>query len=926
MNEIIDFKKIFDSSQAWEYIINNEGRIIYCSPSCKSITGYSPEEFQNSVGLNTEIIIPADLETFRNAHSSQKGTACSSESEIRITKKDGSIGWLNHLCNQIFDETGKMIGVHGCNREITSRKNMLYNHGEQDNLIKTLFDTSIDGLWINDLTGKILDVNKVYEKMSGYSRDELLRMNISDVEANESIEETINHMNQLIEMGWDRFESIHKRKDGSEFPIEISVTSIPGQSGKMVCFIRDLTESKAAGLQLKQNEEKYRNLFNSMGEGAFYQTSDGKLIDVNNAALEMFGLERSEFLQMTSENKNWKVIDENGKLLSVSEYPTSIAISTGESIPNKTVGVFNYKKQDFVWMSITVVPQFKQGELIPYQVFVTMHDLTERLQLEEALKKSEETYRLITERSNEIICLHDLDATFTYISPSVEKILGYLPEELWGSNTYDLFHPDDKDRILKESHEPSLQGIENVAVEYRIRKKNGNYIWFETLTVPVKNSEGKIIALQTSSKDISNRKEIEEEQKASIELLRLISQAKSQSEMMHNVVIFLKGWLNCDAVGIRVKQGDDFPYYEVSGFSEKFVKAENYLCEYDKNGKTIKDEVGNPVLDCMCGNILCGRFDPSKSFFTEHGSFWSNGTTDLLSSTNEKDRQARTRNRCNGEGYESVGLFPLRFASETFGLIQVNNKRKNLFTPGLISLLERLGDNLAIAISNFISNNMLFEHEEKLRNIFNTVSEGIALNEMIFDVNNKMIDYRILEVNSAYHEIVGLTLNDVIGKFATDIYSMSNDQIRSFWETHKNANETFVTEYFIPESKKWFYISTSPFIDNKFVTTFLDITERKQAEEKIVSISRTLNDIFETAPYVMILTDRSGIIQNINRAGENFAFKSKSEIVKIFSGEAFNCLNAVNSQGCGRSDFCLSCPIRLAIKYTSETEQQINNR
>lgn len=926
MNKTIDYKKIADFSYDWEYVINSDGRIIYCSPSCEQITGYSAEEFYSSFTLIDDIVNPADKNIFQIAHGIPKETGCSSEIEFRIIKKDGSIGWVSHLCRQIYDEENKFIGILGCNREITRRKDSRYQHDEKDRLTKTLIETSIDGLWIADLNGKILEVNNVYEKMSGYSKDELLKMTVNDVEAKESFEEIKEHINKLVKNGWDRFESIHRKKDGTEFPVELSVTFVSGESGKIVSFIRDVTEQKFSELQLKHNEEKYKTLFNNMAEGAFYQLSDGKLIDVNNAALEMFGLERNEFLNKTSRDESWKAIDEKGKLLSANEFPSSVAFSTGESVLDRVIGVFNLRKQDFVWITVNAVPQFKFGEEKPYQVFVTMHDLTERLQMEQALKKNEEMYRLITERSNEMICLHDLDGTYTYISPSVEKILGYLPEELWGTNPYDLFHPDDCDQVLKESHELAVQGIENLVVEYRIRKKNGSYIWFETLTVPVNNPEGEIIALQTSSKDISERKEIEKEQKATIELLRLIGKAKSQSEMIKNVVIFLKGFLNCDAVGIRIKQGNDFPYNEVSGFPEKFVKVENYLCEYDKDGNVIRDEIGNPVLECMCGNILRARFDPAKPFFTEHGSFWSNGTTELLRSTTEKERQARTRNRCNGEGYESVGLFPMRFGSETFGLLQINHKEKNLFTPGLISLLERLGDNLAIAISNFISNNKLTENEEKLRNIFNTVSEGIALNEMVFNEIGEMIDYKILEVNAAYHKIVGLTKNEVVGQLATNIYSMTNDQIRSFWETHKYAKETFNTEFFSPENKKWFYLSTSPFVENKFVTTFFDITEIKKAEEKIISISKTLNDIFETAPYIMILTDQSGKILNINRAGENFTYKTKSEVIKIFGGEAFNCINAINYSGCGKSANCSLCPIRSAIKYTFETGQAINNK
>ena len=115
-------------------------------------------------------------------------------------------------------------------------------------------------------------------------------------------------------------------------------------------------------------------------------------------------------------------------------------------------------------------------------------------------------------------------------------------------------------------------------------------------------------------------------------------------------------WSGCEAIGIRLSEGDDFPYFETRGFPPEFVLAENHLCEVDSQGELLRDSQGNPVLGCMCGNMIRGRFDPAKPFFTAGGSFWTNSTTALLAGTTEADRQARTRNRCNGEGYESVAL------------------------------------------------------------------------------------------------------------------------------------------------------------------------------------------------------------------------------------------------------------------------------
>jgi hypothetical protein len=171
----------------------------------------------------------------------------------------------------------------------------------------------------------------------------------------------------------------------------------------------------------------------------------------------------------------------------------------------------------------------------------------------------------------------------------------------------------------------------------------------------------------------------------------------------------------CEAVGIRFKEGDDYPYYETRGFPKEFVKMESSLCTRNGNFEIVRDSSGNPVLACMCGNVICGRFDASKPFFTGYGSFWTNSTTQLLASTTEADRQARTRNRCNGEGYESVSLISLHVGQERLGLIQLNDRRKGMFDPKIISLWERLAGYLAVALAKCRTEEELRKSTEDLK-------------------------------------------------------------------------------------------------------------------------------------------------------------------------------------------------------------------
>ena len=240
-----------------------------------------------------------------------------------------------------------------------------------------------------------------------------------------------------------------------------------------------------------------------------------------------------------------------------------------------------------------------------------------------------------------------------------------------------------------------------------MKHKDGSTIWGEVHARITSDSSGRSANILGICRDITDRKKFEEEQEKIIEILKLIKQARSTMDLTRIVTNYIRSWLGIDAVGIRLRDGDDYPYYETKGFPEQFVAAERYLCARDIDGNLIRDYSGSPVLDCMCGNVILGKFDPSKPFFTEKGSFWTNSTSELLASTTEEDRLTRTRNRCNGEGYESVALVPLRAKGETYGLIQLNGVKKNRFTSRTISLMDRIADHLALAVSELQVNDAL---------------------------------------------------------------------------------------------------------------------------------------------------------------------------------------------------------------------------
>ena len=181
-------------------------------------------------------------------------------------------------------------------------------------------------------------------------------------------------------------------------------------------------------------------------------------------------------------------------------------------------------------------------------------------------------------------------------------------------------------------------------------------------------------------------------------ILTLLNSNKPKDFLFADIVTLVQKETQIESIGLRLIDGFDFPYYVTRGFSQDFVEKENFLCARDKNGRVIKGPHGLPKLECMCGKIIRGRTDSSLPHFTRGGSFWTNSTTDFLARASIIDLQESTRNRCNSEGYESVALIPIR-DMETYGLLQLNDRRENLYTLKFIELMEWVTASIGILIS-----------------------------------------------------------------------------------------------------------------------------------------------------------------------------------------------------------------------------------
>ena len=328
----------------------------------------------------------------------------------------------------------------------------------------------------------------------------------------------------------------------------------------------------------------------------------------------------------------------------------------------------------------------------------------------------------------------------------------------------------------------------------------------------------------------AENKRSQRERDLTIAFLRMVNLSKNSTELLRNSALFFKKHADCDAVGIRLRNGNDFPYCQTLGFSDAFLESEQTLCTCCETG-------GTASLACLCGKVINGDSHPKNLTFTSHGSFWSNDSSALLQQP--FDNLDLIRCRCIQEGYGSIVLLPLHDGPARLGLVQLNAWRKDAFTPEAVSLWERLSDHLAVAAAKLQTEEALRDSEELNRQTLQALPAHIA----VIDRNG-----RVVVVNEAWMEFardndasdsdtvkVGSNYLDACRRSAATNDADAVQSLAGIEDVLAGVRKQFALEYpcHSPQQQRWFLMTVTPFGaagEGGAVITHLDITARKQAE------------------------------------------------------------------------------------------------
>jgi|GEM_PF-1494248 len=364
---------------------------------------------------------------------------------------------------------------------------------------RTLITQSPDGIFIVDLNGRFLSVNRVMCENLKYSEAELLSMGIWDIVPAEYVEQ---HKKRLAEMMTGKApneaaEYVVRGKYGELYIVEI--TSAPYYEGqKLVGFqrvARDVTQRKKVEKALQVSEERYRTLVDKALEGIIV-VQDGKIVFANPRAYEIIDYPRDQaeprpFIDFIHAEDRNLIVERHIRRLKGEQFD--------EVYPVRLID----QKGNIKWVQLSSARIDWQGEPATL-TFIT--DITESKKAEELLRTSEEKYRTLVENINDIFYTLDNQGIITYVSPVVERLSKYKVSDLMGKSFTSIIYPDDLPGLI-ESFNRLLAGQMQPS-EFRISDKDGRLIYVRTSSRPVYEN-GQIVGITALITDISESKQAE---------------------------------------------------------------------------------------------------------------------------------------------------------------------------------------------------------------------------------------------------------------------------------------------------------------------------------------------------------------------------------------------------------------------------------
>jgi PAS domain S-box-containing protein len=499
-------QSIADSTPDILYVYDMiEHRNIYINQACLRILGYTPEELlATGSDLFSNLMHPDDLALLRNdvqrLHSMKTGEVA--KREYRMKNADGEWRWL---CSRetIFskDPDGRTKQIIGVVRDISDRKDKEQQLRQQSEAM----EASVDGIAIVNHSGIFTYANKAHAKIFGYSSTEAMIgkswEDLYDQEVIDYVESTV--MPSILAKGIWQGELVGNKKDGSHFPVEVSITAIAGGNG--VCIYRDISDRKRAEAEVRETQMRFQSVLDSCPAGIYVFDKEGKHLLVNRYYEQSTGQTNAELFGKSIYELWSHDIAERTVTINKQIIESGVATEFEEEIPQSD-GLHTYVTIRF--------PLFnEQG--VAYAACGISTDITARKQAEEELRETQQFLQSILDNFPGAINVFDQEDKHVLVNHHVEKILSQTNAELHGKSIREVLLPDFAARVSAENKQVFESGMP-LELEGVVPQSDGLHTYV-TNKFPLFNEQGIPYAVCGISTDITARKQAEIQLQESLE-------------------------------------------------------------------------------------------------------------------------------------------------------------------------------------------------------------------------------------------------------------------------------------------------------------------------------------------------------------------------------------------------------------------------
>jgi diguanylate cyclase (GGDEF)-like protein/PAS domain S-box-containing protein len=488
------YRDLFDNAHDMIQSVGSDGKFIYVNDSWLKVMGYSREELER---VSMFDILHPDcmghcMELFKKVISGEP----QKNIEAVFIAKDGSKIEVegNVGCRVIND---KVVATHGIFRDVTDKKKAEKALQESEQKYRSLFENATDSIFIIDpFEGRFVDCNTIAAKRLGYTREEVLSMKVFEINpADESAGIKDRFKKQLLGESIT-FETVHIRKNGSSMPVEVSTRLIDyGGQRVLLAFARDITKRKEAEQSLIFNEERYRSLVESTEDSIYLVDKDYRYLFMNKHHLSRLGISKDDY--------SGRAYGDFHSEEDTKEFTRLIdsVFRTGESSQQEYKGV----KGDMYFLRTLSPVKDKEGRVVA--VTVISKNITDRKEFEYELQLNEERYRSLVESTDDSIYLVDKNYRYLFMNKQHMARLNLTDTDYTNLSYLEIHSAKESSNFLRLVDEVFETG-RSVHEDHKSLRDNKYFL--RTLS-PVRDKEGKIVAVTVVSKNITDRKKMEED-------------------------------------------------------------------------------------------------------------------------------------------------------------------------------------------------------------------------------------------------------------------------------------------------------------------------------------------------------------------------------------------------------------------------------